>query len=70
MGGGIAVRKRMALQGEYFADRYGARQAQRTPPIRRMPELGVPVGAGTGAAGVSSYQPYPRARRECVRRDP
>jgi predicted amidohydrolase YtcJ len=50
LGGGIAVQNRMAFQGEYFVERYGAQQAQRTPPIRRMLEMGVPVGAGTGRA--------------------
>jgi len=58
LGGGIAVQNRMAFQGEYFVERYGARQAQRTPPIRRMLEIGVPVGAGTDATRVSSYNPY------------
>ena len=58
LGGGIAVQDRMAFQGEYFVDRYGAKQAQRTPPIRRMLELGVPVGAGTDATRVSSYNPF------------
>jgi len=58
LGGGIAVQNRMAFQGEYFVERYGARQAKRTPPIRRMLESGVPVGAGTDATRVSSYNPY------------
>jgi predicted amidohydrolase YtcJ len=58
LGGGIAVQNRMAFQGEYFVDRYGAQQAQRTPPIRRMLDLGVPVGAGTDATRVSSYNPF------------
>jgi len=58
LGGGIAVQNRMAFQGEYFVDRYGHRQAERTPPIRRMLELGVPVGAGTDATRVSSYNPF------------
>jgi predicted amidohydrolase YtcJ len=58
LGGGIAVQDRMAFQGEYFVDRYGEKQAQRTPPIRRMLELGVPVGAGTDATRVSSYNPF------------
>src|SRR5258707_5882914 len=58
LGGGIAVQNRMAFQGEYFVDRYGRRQAERTPPIRRMLELGVPVGAGTDATRVSSYNPF------------
>ena len=31
---------------------------QRTPPIRRMLELGVPVGAGTDATRVASYNPF------------
>ena len=58
LGGGIAVQNRMAFQGEYFVERYGSRQAERTPPIRRMLEMGIPVGAGTDATRVSSYNPY------------
>src|SRR5579862_1046911 len=58
LGGGIAVQNRMAFQGEYFVERYGAQQARRTPPIRRMLEIGVPVGAGTDATRVSSYNPF------------
>jgi hypothetical protein len=58
LGGGIAVQNRMAFQGEYFVERYGAQQARRTPPIRRMLEMGVPVGAGTDATRVSSYNPF------------
>jgi predicted amidohydrolase YtcJ len=58
LGGGIAVQNRMAFQGEYFVERYGSQQAKRTPPIRRMLEMGVPVGAGTDATRVSSYNPY------------
>ena len=58
LGGGIAVQNRMAFQGEYFVERYGPQQAKRTPPIRRMLEMGVPVGAGTDATRVSSYNPY------------
>ena len=59
LGGGIAVQDRMAFQGEYFADRYGKKQAERTPPIARMLEMAVPVGAGTDATRVSSYNPWP-----------
>lgn len=56
--GGIAVQHRMAFQGEYFVNRYGAEAARRTPPIRRMLEMGLPVGAGTDATRVASYNPY------------
>jgi predicted amidohydrolase YtcJ len=58
LGGGIAVQHRMAYQGEYFIDRYGKEQTKRTPPIKRMLELGVPVGAGTDATRVASYNPW------------
>jgi predicted amidohydrolase YtcJ len=58
LGGGIAVQHRMAYQGEYFVERYGAQAAERTPPFRRMLELGIPVGAGTDATRVASYDPW------------
>ncbi|RXF74144.1 amidohydrolase [Hansschlegelia zhihuaiae] len=58
LGGGIAVQHRMAYQGEYFVERYGAKAAERTPPIARMMEAGLPVGAGTDATRVASYNPW------------
>lgn len=58
LGGGIAVQHRMAYQGEYFVARYGAQAARATPPIRRMLAAGVPVGAGTDATRVASYNPW------------
>lgn len=58
LGGGIAVQHRMAYQGEYFVERYGQEAAERTPPVRRMLELGVPVGVGTDATRVASYDPW------------
>ena len=58
LGGGIAVQHRMAYQGEYFVARYGAKAAERTPPVRRMMDMGVRVGAGTDATRVASYNPW------------
>lgn len=58
LGGGIAIQHRMAFQGEYFVDRYGKDAAKRTPPIRKMLDMGVPVGAGTDATRVASYNPW------------
>jgi len=58
LGGGIAVQHRMAYQGEYFINRYGKERTRRTPPIKRMLERGVPVGAGTDATRVASYNPW------------
>jgi predicted amidohydrolase YtcJ len=58
LGGGIAVQHRMAFQGEHFVDRYGAGAAEHTPPVRRMLEMGIPVGLGTDATRVASYNPW------------
>lgn len=58
LGGGVAVQHRMAYQGEYFVERYGAAAAERTPPYKRMLEMGVKVGAGTDATRVASYDPW------------
>jgi predicted amidohydrolase YtcJ len=58
LGGGIAVQHRLAFQGEYFVDRYGSKAAEAAPPVRRMLEMEVPVGAGTDATRVASYNPW------------
>lgn len=58
LGGGIAVQHRMAYQGEYFVERYGAKAAEATPPIAKMMAAGIPVGAGTDATRVASYNPW------------
>ena len=58
LGGGIAVQDRIAFQGEYFIDRYGRKAAEHAPPIRRMLAMGIPVGAGTDATRVASYNPF------------
>ncbi|HEY0334937.1 MAG TPA: amidohydrolase [Stenotrophomonas sp.] len=58
LGGGIAVQHRMAYQGEAFVERYGVQAARHTPPVRRMLAAGVPVGAGTDATRVASYNPW------------
>ena len=56
--GGIAIQHRMAYQGEYFIQRYGKKAAKRSPPIRKMLDIGIPVGAGTDATRVASYNPW------------
>ncbi len=58
LGGGIAIQHRMAFQGEAFVDRYGAAAAEAAPPIRRMLDAGIPVGAGTDATRVATYNPW------------
>jgi predicted amidohydrolase YtcJ len=58
LGGGIAIQHRMAFQGESFVERHGARAAENAPPVARMLQMGVPVGAGTDATRVASYNPF------------
>src|SRR5579863_10453352 len=58
LGGGIAVQHRMAYQGEYFVERYGAGAAEATPPIAKILAKGVKVSAGTDATRVASYNPW------------
>src|SRR6201994_4618846 len=58
LGGGVAVQHRMAYQGEYFVERYGAAAAQATPPVARMLQKGINVSAGTDATRVASYNPW------------
>ena len=58
LGGGIAVQHRMAFQGEAFAERYGHKALEQTPPVRRMLDAGVPVGMGTDATRVATYNPW------------
>ncbi len=56
--GGIGIQDRMAFQGEHFIARYGAKAAEQAPPVKRMIEIGVPVGGGTDATRVASYNPW------------
>lgn len=58
LGGGIAIQDRMACQGEYFRERYGREATEQSPPFKRMTKMGIPVGAGTDATRVASYNPW------------
>ncbi|WPB77881.1 amidohydrolase [Archangium violaceum] len=58
LGGGVAVQSRMTMQGEYFVKRYGAKAAEDAPPVRAMKEAGIPLGAGTDATRVDTYNPW------------
>jgi predicted amidohydrolase YtcJ len=58
LGGGVAVQCRMAFAGEYFVERYGEEAARTAPPIRQLLEAGIPVGLGTDATRVASYNPW------------
>ncbi|MBJ2122416.1 amidohydrolase [Arthrobacter sp. MSA 4-2] len=58
LGGALSIQNRMSFQGEAFVQRYGAGAAAEAPPIRKMLDRGLVVGAGTDATRVSSYNPW------------
>ncbi|MGH9793935.1 MAG: amidohydrolase, partial [Candidatus Acidiferrales bacterium] len=58
LGGGIAIQHRLAYQGEDFIKRYGKQAAGQSPPVRKMLAMGIPVGGGTDATRVASYNPF------------
>ena len=59
LNGGIAVQARMAYAGEFFIERYGEEKARTAPPIRKIIDAGIPIGAGTDGTRVASYNPWP-----------
>ncbi|WP_296405527.1 amidohydrolase [Psychrobacter sp.] len=58
LNGGISVQDRMAYAGEYFVERYGAQEAKTTPPIKKIYDMGIPLGSGTDGTRVASYNPW------------
>jgi predicted amidohydrolase YtcJ len=58
LGGGVAIQNRMAFAGEYFAERYGKKAAGNAPPIGALLAAKIPVGAGSDATRVSTYNPW------------
>ncbi|SFU43377.1 hypothetical protein SAMN05216552_100341 [Pseudoduganella namucuonensis] len=58
LGGGIAVQDRLYFQGESFIRRHGADAAGRASPVMDMLKADVPVGAGTDATRIASYNPW------------
>jgi len=58
LGGGIAIQDRMAYQGEHFIALHDEDTAEDSPPIKKILDAGIPVGAGTDATRVASYNPW------------
>jgi predicted amidohydrolase YtcJ len=58
LGGGLASQDRMAFQAEHFVSRYGTAPAGTAPPLRGIINRGIPLGGGTDATRVSSYNPW------------
>jgi len=57
LGGGVAVQYRMYYQGELYKKMYGEPDRQ-LPPIKKMIRMGIPVGLGTDATRISTFNPW------------
>ena len=58
LGGGIAMQARMAYSGEYFLERYGEAATRNAPPLGDVLRAGIPLGLGSDATRVASYNPF------------
>jgi hypothetical protein len=58
LGVGWTVQDAMYFGGDAFLQQAGATAARRAPPVETAKEIGVPVGAGTDAHRVASYNPF------------
>jgi predicted amidohydrolase YtcJ len=58
LGVGWTVQDALYFSGEQFRQQHGDAVARRSPPVETARELGVPVGAGTDAHRVASYNPF------------
>jgi predicted amidohydrolase YtcJ len=58
LGMGWTVQDAMYFGGDQFLEQSGAEAARRVPPVNTAKKLGVPVGAGTDAHRVASYNPF------------
>ena len=58
LGGGINLQNRLQFQAEDFVAQHGEDALRQTPNFRAILDLGVPVGLGTDATRVASYNPW------------
>ncbi len=58
LGGGVAIQNRLQFQAEDYLELYGRDRLRRTPDLRFMMSLGVPIGGGTDSTRVTSYNPW------------
>jgi len=58
LGMGWTVQDAMYFGGDQFMQQSGAQAARRVPPVNAAKRMGVPIGAGTDAHRVASYNPF------------
>lgn len=57
LGVGLTIQSRQVIQSELMKQAWGDAAAS-APPVKRMLEIGVPVGAGSDTTVVTPYQPF------------
>jgi predicted amidohydrolase YtcJ len=57
LGAGIAVQSRLALSGERFVELRGAERARYMPPLRKLLDAGIVIGAGSDGFQAGNYSP-------------
>ncbi|MGH7886361.1 MAG: amidohydrolase family protein, partial [Candidatus Binatia bacterium] len=57
LGAGIAVQGRMVLTGERFVELWGAEKARNSPPLRKLLDAGIPIGAGSAGFRSNNFSP-------------
>jgi predicted amidohydrolase YtcJ len=58
LGLGLALQDRMLMRAAKSVVAWSAEAVEQSPPLRRMIEMGFPIGAGTDATVVSSINPW------------
>jgi hypothetical protein len=58
LGVGLTIQNGMAFRGHDSVATWGEERVRRSPPLRTMLDLGIPVAAGTDGTVVSSYNPW------------
>ena len=57
LGMGASIQSRQVIESELMKQAWGEAAAS-APPIKKMVEMGLPVGAGTDATVVTPYHPF------------
>lgn len=58
LGVGLAIQNRLMYRSADSAELWGEEVARRSPPLRDIVEMGIPLGAGTDATVVSPHDPW------------
>ncbi|MBI4245820.1 MAG: amidohydrolase family protein [Candidatus Rokubacteria bacterium] len=58
LGMGLTIQDRQVIQSELMKQAWGSDAVASAPPMRKMLELGLPLGAGTDATVVTPYHPF------------